>query len=42
MLGMSLTMGHELKLFDALAAVATKDKPANASSVAKYANLKER
>jgi hypothetical protein len=41
-LGMSIALGHKLKLFDALAKVATEKNPKSAKEVACAADMKER
>lgn len=42
MLSLGLAMGHELKLFDAVAAVSSSEKPATSTEIAAKANMKER
>ncbi|VDN30763.1 unnamed protein product [Gongylonema pulchrum] len=42
MLSIGLAMGHELKLFDAVAAVSSAEKPATSQVIAEKADMKER
>ena len=42
MLGVSMIMGKELGIYDAITAVSTKEKPATAAEIARKAGLKER
>ncbi|VDK83495.1 unnamed protein product [Litomosoides sigmodontis] len=42
MLSVGLVMGHELKLFDALASVSSENEPATCTTIAKKSNMRER
>ncbi|CAG9532583.1 unnamed protein product [Cercopithifilaria johnstoni] len=42
MLSVGLVMGHELQLFDALAAVSSKNEPATCRTIAEKADMRER
>lgn len=42
MLAIGLVMGHELQLFDAIAAVSSENKPASCTAIAEKADMRER